>query len=344
VDNGGFPGLYDPDRGKTLSDPSRPVLNLNDGKTILPTSERYDPALQELAQVRNSGYEVFNSTIDHAPHGGPHIDINGKMLDFKTAALDPLFWVHHCNIDRLWAEYSNDPVRPRQFSQLAPGMTFGFFDQQGQPVSYSYKEAAKAIYRLDYSYDTGASTLSPGNANQPAKTSHYVHKQTFKQTLNELEGEGIILQSTQFAPEISKKARSILSMTLKSCHSSTGHIDILIGDGHGSDYDAITNFTFDELKKAGKGKFLDQHYAGSINFLAHSDDTAIGRSRSHGHRGTKSCGDKQTYLFDITNELKASGRMSTDPLSITFNIDPDQNNPGSLKDIILSSAALYNLF
>ena len=106
--------------------------------------------------------------------------------------------------------------------------------------------------------------------------------------------------------------------------------------------------SFNELEKAGKGEFLDQHYAGSINFHAHGDATAIGSSRSHGHGGTKSksksCRDKQTYLFDITNELKASGRMSTDPLSLTFNIDPDQNNPGSLKDIVLSSAALYNLF
>lgn len=24
------------------------------------------------------------------------------MLGFSTAPLDPLFWMHHCNIDRLW--------------------------------------------------------------------------------------------------------------------------------------------------------------------------------------------------------------------------------------------------
>ena len=26
----------------------------------------------------------------------------GFMGGFSTAPLDPLFWMHHCNIDRLW--------------------------------------------------------------------------------------------------------------------------------------------------------------------------------------------------------------------------------------------------
>jgi tyrosinase len=33
------------------------------------------------------------------------------MGAFATAALDPIFWLHHCNIDRLWEAWMNAPGR-----------------------------------------------------------------------------------------------------------------------------------------------------------------------------------------------------------------------------------------
>ena len=51
--------------------------------------------------------------IEQRPHNDIHIavggaigNINGAMADIPTAAFDPVFWVHHANIDRLWAEWS----------------------------------------------------------------------------------------------------------------------------------------------------------------------------------------------------------------------------------------------
>jgi tyrosinase len=36
----------------------------------------------------------------------------GAMSDPRTAALDPIFWLHHANIDRLWASWNADPDHP----------------------------------------------------------------------------------------------------------------------------------------------------------------------------------------------------------------------------------------
>ena len=33
-------------------------------------------------------------------------DVAGAMADVPTAAFDPIFWVHHSNIDRLWVEWA----------------------------------------------------------------------------------------------------------------------------------------------------------------------------------------------------------------------------------------------
>jgi tyrosinase len=42
--------------------------------------------------------------LEGTPHGTIHVMTGGGgwMGNFVQAALDPIFWLHHCNIDRLW--------------------------------------------------------------------------------------------------------------------------------------------------------------------------------------------------------------------------------------------------
>ncbi|MEX2551493.1 MAG: tyrosinase family protein, partial [Actinomycetota bacterium] len=43
--------------------------------------------------------------IEAMPHGPVHVQVGGNgglMTDPDLAALDPIFWLHHANIDRLW--------------------------------------------------------------------------------------------------------------------------------------------------------------------------------------------------------------------------------------------------
>jgi tyrosinase len=46
--------------------------------------------------------------LDAQPHGSVHVHVGGTMGLFQTAGLDPVFWMHHCNIDRLWETYAHD--------------------------------------------------------------------------------------------------------------------------------------------------------------------------------------------------------------------------------------------
>lgn len=48
--------------------------------------------------------------LENKPHNFVHVDIGGVMGDPNTAALDPIFYLHHANIDRLWEVWLNrDP-------------------------------------------------------------------------------------------------------------------------------------------------------------------------------------------------------------------------------------------
>jgi tyrosinase len=54
---------------------------------------------REPADIGGSGL------LEGTPHGSMHTSTGGPggwMSAFTQAALDPIFWLHHCNIDRLW--------------------------------------------------------------------------------------------------------------------------------------------------------------------------------------------------------------------------------------------------
>ncbi|MDB5584774.1 MAG: tyrosinase domain protein [Bradyrhizobium sp.] len=60
------------------------------------------------------GRTVFNQfggktgALEGDPHNAVHVMVGGAdglMSDPYLAGLDPIFWIHHCNIDRLWAAW-----------------------------------------------------------------------------------------------------------------------------------------------------------------------------------------------------------------------------------------------
>jgi tyrosinase len=43
--------------------------------------------------------------LEGQPHNGVHVTIGGDMGDMNSP-LDPIFWLHHCNVDRTWARWT----------------------------------------------------------------------------------------------------------------------------------------------------------------------------------------------------------------------------------------------
>ncbi len=55
-----------------------------------------------MTQLR---YRDFRSV--EGPHGSAHVWVGGDMGSPPTAVRDPVFWLLHSNVDRLWAEWTN---------------------------------------------------------------------------------------------------------------------------------------------------------------------------------------------------------------------------------------------
>ncbi len=53
----------------------------------------------------NATYGPFVERLEVNPHGMAHVRFRGFMTTIHTAAKDPLFFMLHCNADRLWAKW-----------------------------------------------------------------------------------------------------------------------------------------------------------------------------------------------------------------------------------------------
>lgn len=60
------------------------------------------PTVADLATVLdNADFFTFQTQLESL-HDGVHMWTGGTMGDISVAAYDPLFWAHHCMIDRAW--------------------------------------------------------------------------------------------------------------------------------------------------------------------------------------------------------------------------------------------------
>jgi tyrosinase len=81
------------------------------GSTTPFYSEAFGETSWEPAAPRNG----FNFTLDMGPHGPVHVDTGtgdqlisptGWMQNTQTAGFDPIFWLHHSEIDRFWVGWN----------------------------------------------------------------------------------------------------------------------------------------------------------------------------------------------------------------------------------------------
>jgi tyrosinase len=94
--------------------------------------------------------------LEGTVHNNVHGRISGLMGDPDTAALDPIFWLHHANIDRLWEVWlARDPAHHNlKTPYWLSGVRFEFHNAAGQRVSMTTAEVlAPGAAGLDYSYD-----------------------------------------------------------------------------------------------------------------------------------------------------------------------------------------------
>jgi Common central domain of tyrosinase/Polyphenol oxidase middle domain len=135
--------------GSALFDASRNAA-LNDGTGSVSTG--FGTSVTNAFTLLD--YFAAQSGIN-GPHGGIHGAISGNMCCVTSAAQDPIFWLHHSNVDRqwnLWLAQGGGRSNPLSDADWR-NHRFTFFDECCRQVTMTGCEVLRAAKQLSYAYE-----------------------------------------------------------------------------------------------------------------------------------------------------------------------------------------------
>ena len=121
----------------------------------------------------------FNPRLDQNPHFFTHFALGGDMAEFSTVGGDPIFYLHHANIDRLWESWNRlgntNPTDPKYLNRK-----FAYGDRSGKRVDLPVSSSDRTA-QLGYEYDSYEKPPQP----RTLSTEEAAERERIYQTLHE---------------------------------------------------------------------------------------------------------------------------------------------------------------
>lgn len=129
-----------------------------------------------------SPYGTVSGNLESNPHNQVHTEIGGfisetvygLMSDPGTAALDPIFYLHHCNIDRMWASWNaNGNTNPTDPNWLKGPAALGEREfvmplPDGSPWTYTPADV-NSMDQVNYTYESLSTGIAPRLVSKPVE-------------------------------------------------------------------------------------------------------------------------------------------------------------------------------
>ncbi len=161
---------------------------LNNGKPIADTTVAdIKEELGRLATTEGFAWEEgFSQQLEAAPHGLLHDyigadgvelfynpifqkEMSGLMANVPSAGFDPVFWLHHSMIDRIWTQWDQSEYgeRPTLKHLKVQPWEYHFIQPNGDEVTYTLDEVYAIVFNPDYVYqDAQAPVLAMAREDQ----------------------------------------------------------------------------------------------------------------------------------------------------------------------------------
>jgi len=330
-----YPAVPEPyrlpaDSGNSLYEAARA---LNDGSAI-------DPAIV-VDSLRNALDQDHFSTapdvgftwaLEGSPHGAVHTAVGGfggTMSRVETAANDPIFWLHHCNIDRLWDYWLNlEGGRANPTDPSFLDVSYTYADETGGTVTHQVRDIV-ASRGLGYGYDD-VPNPSPGVAfaagamTMPAPQTSHAAAQPVVAAASAPQAEpappgkplGLKIETIKLQP-VPKTAPASVTAAAPTPPART------LLEIEGIEFDKIPDFTYGVYLNVPAGREPSEatrdHLVGVVNFFGKDASHARMRAdRLGGHAGGhaaqaagKGDGGVFSQTFDATKvvaRLRRRGR------------------------------------
>lgn len=87
-----------------VSGPDIQVTRNPKSSTLPLSNPDHLPTAPEITNIlKKKSFLSFATALETGPHNAVHRWCNGTMSDLELAPADPVFWMHHAQIDRLWS-------------------------------------------------------------------------------------------------------------------------------------------------------------------------------------------------------------------------------------------------
>ncbi len=135
-------------------DPASPLFATRNTAMNNGTGSLNPAAVSITSAFSNTNFLTTNSMIQY-PHGSVHGEVGGLMCCVPTAALDPIFYLHHANVDRQWNLWlaqgggRSDPLLDVTWKNRQ----YIFFNENGAQVQMTACEILRAAEQLNYVYE-----------------------------------------------------------------------------------------------------------------------------------------------------------------------------------------------
>jgi len=272
----------------------------------------------------------FSPSLEGSPHGAVHTLIGGNMGFVPTAANDPIFWLHHCNIDRLWNRWLNqDAGRADPSDSAFLNQTYSYADENGQTVTLRVADMLTSA-QLGYRYDSVPNPLAARDVvamaavagaagDPPAKEMKEVASSAPR-------GPGVAAAAEAEAKPLGYKEETVnltvvaeAGPALNSAVATADavHHDELILEIQGLSFEQPPEYTYEvllNLPDQASAERARLHRVGTVNFF-------VGQ---HAHGAHAADGGKPVTFdqrFDITglvSRLRESGSFDTENLTVTL--------------------------
>jgi len=103
-----------------------------------------------MTAVSSGKVQSFSNALQNTVHNNVHNMMGLPMMDVFNSPSDPIFWLHHCNLDRVWVAWRgvnnhNDPTDPGWLNAPLPGFSNKYAGNFLSPTALGYAYAAETF-------------------------------------------------------------------------------------------------------------------------------------------------------------------------------------------------------
>lgn len=122
--------------------------SMTNRRSDIDTTSFDDLATSAQAALTNDDFDDFQDALNNV-HGLVHVRVGGQMSSVPFAAFDPIFYLHHSNVDRLWSIWQNS--HPGATPPAEQSLSLDPFTKTGSSSMYVGSDMESTI-ALGYRY------------------------------------------------------------------------------------------------------------------------------------------------------------------------------------------------